>query len=293
MLDEENSACNGETPVTYTIVLDSKEYEQHDLDYPFDLYGGDSEELTEVYDPTPIYKRGLWFDSSYISITDLMLNHSWTMHFWVNIHRDGTLFSIAHGGSLFVLKIINENVFVKYTNLIDYSKGKFRYKKWSLVTVNMEYMSKISTINMFINHALLGVISFDSVFQDSGEHLHLIGATMKGFNSKGDFITGFMYEFAIFPYVDKVTSRFIEVGKCGTNNCEECPMGTCVSTCKWDEYITEQGDCGPCLNECTEGCLHQYSCSQCRDEVCIKCGDWDSCDMCADHARIEDGVCLC
>ena len=86
------------------------------------------------------------------------------MHFWVNISRDGTIFSIAHGGSLFVLKIVNENINVKYTNLIDYAKGKFRYKKWSLVTCNLEYMSKISTINLFINHALLGVISFDSVF---------------------------------------------------------------------------------------------------------------------------------
>ena len=52
-----------------------------------------------------------------------MLNHSFSIHFWVNVINDGTIFSISHGGQLFVLKTQENMINVKYTNLIDYVKG--------------------------------------------------------------------------------------------------------------------------------------------------------------------------
>jgi hypothetical protein len=210
---------------SYTIVLSSLDYEFQDENFDFDVSGGDSEELIEIFDPVPMYQRGLWFDTSYLTINNLMLNHSFTIHFWIDIIGDGTIFSISHGGYLFILKAEKSQLTVLYTNLIDYAKGGLKYGNWHLITCFLEYSSRSTAIDLLIDHTLIGMTSIDSVFIDSPEHLHLVGATMVSFNAKGDFISSYIYEFSIFPYVDKMTSSYIEIGKCGSENyCEYCPV---------------------------------------------------------------------
>ena len=291
-LKQVNQGCDGSYAESYTIALNTIDYEMHDEEFDFDVTGGETDDY-ELFDPIPIYKRGLWFDQSYLSITNLMLNHSFSIHFWVNVINDGTIFSISHGGQLFVLKTQENMINVKYTNLIDYVKGQFQYNEWCLVTCILEYFISQSTIDLFLGHGLMGIISFDSVFADSPEHLHLVGATMVGFSSKGEFINGFMYEFSIFPFVDKKVSRYIELSKCGEGYCQECPVFACLSNCKWNEYIDDHNLCQPCDASCHFGCIRPNNCNKCFDQVCSKCHDYEECDECARSATMEEGRCEC
>lgn len=47
-------------------------------------------------DPTPIYRRGLWFDGNdYVNIRGLVLHHSFTLQLWARVTECGDYFSIS------------------------------------------------------------------------------------------------------------------------------------------------------------------------------------------------------
>jgi hypothetical protein len=50
----------------------------------------------DASDPLPSYRRGLWFDESYITIRGLILNPSFAMSMWVRPTTGGNLFSISN-----------------------------------------------------------------------------------------------------------------------------------------------------------------------------------------------------
>jgi hypothetical protein len=47
-------------------------------------------------DPTPIWRRGLWFDGNndYQTVTGMTLHHSFTLRTWIKVYDAGTVFSI-------------------------------------------------------------------------------------------------------------------------------------------------------------------------------------------------------
>lgn len=47
-------------------------------------------------DPSPIWRRGVWFDGSndYQTVLGMVLNHSFTLRTWIKVYSAGTIFSI-------------------------------------------------------------------------------------------------------------------------------------------------------------------------------------------------------
>jgi hypothetical protein len=60
---------------------------------------GGSETADDSFDPTPIYKRGLWFDNSYMIVRNISLNNSFSISLWARVSGAGNLYSINRSSS--------------------------------------------------------------------------------------------------------------------------------------------------------------------------------------------------
>ena len=80
---------------------------------------------------------------------------------------------------------------------------------------------------------------------------------------------------------------------CGEGYCTNCPRGpTCLISCPRDMYLSEDGTCGACQDQCSS-CIRQSDCNLCSDVLCSICPKWDTCEECSDNAHLYGDSCRC
>ena len=245
--------------------------------------------------PLPIYKRGLWFESCSLAMTELVLSHTFTMHFWIYINDYGTLFSVTRnhyqmlGDEDFIdLSILGDQFSFMFSEGIDSvaetTAPGADPNVWLLLTMSMLWTDgKGSNLEIYVNNKLATADVFGPPVIDMPEYMHVLGSELDFRKKALNYFRGFIF---IVTYVAKHGYLDQSVNSCGPGYCQHCPDKHCLIECVKDEWL-EDDHCAPCQAHCTEGCIRGTDCKNCSDPLCKKCEQPETCDVCVQRALKE------
>ena len=267
-LSAENGQCDN--PGLIHIEFNSLDFERG----PFGIKGG-SIEASDANDPTPIYKRGLWFDGNdYLTLMKFLIGPSFSLTLWVR--------PVYNGDLLFIEGLLQIKVQAAKIQLYCFDKmvlsSAFLLEKWNFMAYNVVFNKGLSTVDFILNSSnISGTVDIPRRFIDHPDAIHLMGNMFA--NQFSNFYTGFIYAIGISPMIINQW-RFMS---CGVNECDVCPQNICLSDCAWNEYMDEDNNCMPCDSNC-DGCVRAGSCLMNIDPLCLRYQDYDKCTNCIDNA---------
>ena len=277
----------------------------------------------DFLDPIPVRYRGLYFNiSESISLPSfsynadkLVLSSDFAVDMWVLPYSYGSLFRVntnngfedddllvfgmsqtfinwpfpeTHNTLSIGLKTYNNDFQFVYTDL----EVPTVTTTWYHIGFSVHYNSFNDTtiVTLFVDQNSQ-IVTFPSFFADYPEARHNIGFLSRyipGF-------LGFIYQVSIVNIAKTMPEMALKRGHCA--GCSVCPAATntCLSTCKYTEYVDSQGHCQPCKSTCKYGCTRADSCNLCDDSLCYKCSTFDpnTCLQCYPGASFVNGKCEC
>ncbi|CAG9321670.1 unnamed protein product [Blepharisma stoltei] len=239
----------------------------------------------ESVDPTPAYKRGLYFAPGQIlySNAEIYLSHSFSIGVWVYTITNGdiiykqTHLILASDGFLTVLlEDPNEVTASSISPAISSLSG------WNYISFTVVSSSTITSVTVYSNNVAKTPVTANSmIFRDQAAKTLYIGKSTTA-NFKG-----FIYWFTLWNV--PITDFSSQVNNlCGTG------LGkSCLWACDINNYYTGSS-CSGC-NSCSLGCRRSQSCYICYDPLCTTCTGFESgeCTACVSNATPTAGVCAC
>ena len=226
-------------------------------------------------DPVWILSRGIYFDGDdYLQITGLSLNSVSTVEFWIRPESSGTLLGISDIDVVYSLS--------NMALMFEFGTDQHTFAIVQTTWTHVAYVVDVKSISMYINNVQVYEGELNSVILDKLFYQHSVGIGYQGF----------IYKTCVKNY--RVTSFEIEYEECVPDvDCMSCPVSICLSECNHDQFIEEDRACGPCLPECTDGCVRPTDCRRCEDELCASCSKYATCDTCIDDASVKPPLVDC
>lgn len=277
----------------------------------------------DFLDPIPVRYRGLFFNiSESISLpsftynpSTLVLSSDFTVDMWVLPYDYGQLFRVNTNNGfedddLLVFGISQTYVNWPYPethNILSLGMKTYGHNfqflytdlevptvktTWYHVGFSARYYSANDTtvVTLFVNEKWQRV-TFPSLFVDYKEARHNIGFLCRYIAG----YLGYIYGVSIVNVAKSMTEIAQKRGSC--SDCAVCPLSTssCLSTCKFTEYVDSQGNCKSCPVTCKYGCTRPETCNLCDDSLCYKCSTFDpnTCIVCYPGASFVNGKCQC
>jgi hypothetical protein len=178
-----------------------------------------------AYNFVPVQKRGYQFrDTTYASIENLILFHSFNARFWVKgagrvleVHND-------YEAEMLVLSVGSELgfLFQKGDANWEFSSQSVSDAEWRLITLMIDYQSPVKTeVEVFQNTSLQVHTVIPTSFIDSPYNKHLV------------YFSGFVYSVEFDQEIDLDFTKYI--GRpCGKLYCTVCPIDVCLLDCDWN-----------------------------------------------------------
>lgn len=277
----------------------------------------------DFLDPLPVRYRGLFFNISEsislpsfdYSANKLVLGSDFAVDFWVLPYSYGSLFRVntnngfedddllvfglsetyinwpypeTHNLLSIGLKTYNQAFQFQYTDLVVPTVKT----TWYHVGFSVRYHSFNDTtvVTLFVNQNSR-IVTFPSFFVDYPEARHNIGFLNRYIAG----YLGYIYQVSLVNVAKTMAEMTLKRGHC--SGCAVCPVSTntCLSTCKYTEFVDSQGLCQPCKSSCKYGCTRADSCNLCEDDLCYKCTTFDqnTCLQCFPGASFVSGKCTC
>ena len=316
---EGNGECVGD-PGKITCLTVNAQQSDWTLDNGIELIGGANlfSVQPEEADPTPIYSRGFWFDGEdYGDLRGLRLHLTFTLKAWLRYTSGRTIFSVSRdvhtavGSEQWLTWYIATN-FVGVSLKTNESDELFTadsdtsvpVQAWFQTTVCLAHDSdaKQTQVKLWQDGNQLVNVSWTVIYYHPTEtSTSLLGAQLDtpeaSKSEKGQFYTGFIYEFCMYNECLTETDSFIDPNpECDyeTGFCKSCPIDTCLIDCEYDQFLNDQGLCKNCDADCEEGCVREDNCNPCLDPECAVCDTWETCETCKENAtKDENEDCTC
>jgi hypothetical protein len=256
-------------------------------------------EAVDSRDPTPAYKRGIYFDGqdvlpilSAAGDTLLVPPPSFTMETWVRPQApSGTVFagwkatseSFYSAPPLLKVTLAGKLTLFMYqkTQLTSFFSLSQEVWHYVVMTVNHKGAHEVC----FLGDALQTCAIMDFALYEpfSTAVRYGVGYTELGTGSFGDQFKGFMFSFRLLNYyLSPATLKASSTTS--TSSCSLSPAAAaCLPTCSLAQYVQDDGSCGECTS-CSEGCLEGVSCSLCASSLCSSCEEFKGpCSACPSH----------
>ena len=217
--------------------------------------------------PFPLWARGMYFNgNAALLIPDLILNTSFTLEFIVRPEDGGQLFCITNLLDENVLAVVLQNFQLQLIqhDLPPHQHGTVELGIWYNLAVSVSRLD----VKLYIHGVQVGGDhTLAELVIDSPNNIHSLGL---------DF-TGMMYKACVHQFASKAFDLTLPVN------------------CAFNEFIANEDQCYPCMEECSFGCMRPTDCRQCIDHLCEDCETWavGSCSSCIENAELVDQVCSC
>ena len=251
---------------------------------------------TDDAHPKPVYERGMWFEMSYADLSHLVLSHTFTLQFWLNIATHGTIFSVSRdhymmlGDEDFItVNVLGSNFQFMYTKGTQretdfYVKGAQK-NVWLLLSLSVSWIDKNSNLEVYINNNLAGTDLFKKPILDTPIYSHILGAELDFHKDKVNYFKGFMYWLSYDIRARNIDQKINY--DCGEGYANNSPGRKCLIACHFEEYLDSNGECQSCDRSCDSGCIRGSDCKNCQDQLCAVCSDFDKCSMCVPNASLN------
>ena len=261
--NETERTCSKPDPedeLDFCFVYDEKELQLSIRDVSITL-----PEDPEAY-PTPMLNRGIFFDGGdNLLVTNMILNNAFTVEFWICPYVDeAPEFSILTVGDIYADFRIESSLAVFTFDGNDISSNGGLSREWTQVVYDLAQ----TTLQIYINGELdlQDSTTITSLFIDLITNAHIVGTNFRGF----------MYSICL---KNRQSTDFSD--------------DPGLSKCQHDQYIEEDGSCGPCQEGCETGCMRPTDCRNCTDELCESCSEYDECQVCIPSAVQDVFPCAC